>query len=263
MKNLHEIDQQHYIDFLDSKSDTTLDYRRGIETNLRLLQEGLNKRAERFNKPLTHFCTENRLIESRGRLEGVSDRSYTQDDIESIKSVVSDSVANSVSLMQNLGLRVSESVSLRKEHIKGDYIRIEDDNVTKGGRDRVIPIPANYRSQLAEMTKSLEANEKIVELSAGTVQNAVKSACDQLNIKSNGTHGFRHTYARERVDQLMNPAEKNLFSKCMERYAEGKKFDYGVYNRDLYDSMKIKMDQVHFELGHGKDRFDLAVRYMR
>ena len=62
---------------------------------------------------------------------------------------------------------------------------------------------------------------------------------------------------------LMTEKEKALFQSCLARYEEGRKFDYGVHNRELYDSMKNKMDTVHAELGHGPNRFDLAVRYMR
>lgn len=263
IRNLHEIKEEHYVSFLDSKSDTTLDYRRGIETHLRLLQEGLNKRAERFEKPVTHFCTEQRLIVARGRLEGVSDRSYRKDEIDAIKDNVSVSVAGSVSLMHNLGLRVSESVQLRVEHVKDGYIRIENDEITKGGRDRVIPVPESYQRELENLIEGREANEQIVQASAGTVMNAVTKACKQLEIDSRGTHGFRHSYARERIDKLMSSEERRLFTSCIENYAADKDFDYAVRDRELYSTMKLKMDQVHSELGHGKDRFDLAVRYMR
>lgn len=263
IKNLHEFKEQHYVAFLKSKSDTTLDYRRSIETHLRLVQEGLNKRSDRFGKERAVFVPEKRLIGSRGRLEGVSDRSYSEKDIQAIQERVTPSTALSVSLMRNLGVRVSESVQLRVEHVQGDYVRIQDDTITKGGRDRVIPVPQSFQNELKQMCLGKEKSECLVPISAGTVMNDVAAACRQLKIKSNGTHGFRHSYARDRVSQLMTGEEKVLFSSCMERYAEGKKFDYGVHDRELYESMKEKMDQVHAELGHGKDRFDLAVRYMR
>lgn len=263
IRNLYQIKEEHYVSFLDSKNDTTLDYRRGIETHLRLLQEGLNSRAERFGKPSTHFCTEKRVIESKGRLEAVSNRSYTGDEVNAIESHVSRSVSVSVSLMNNLGFRVSESVRLCVKHVQGSYIRIKDDTVTKGGRDRVIPIPEGYQKELNGFMRSLGPDDRIVQVSAGTVMNAVTAACKQLGIKSNGTHGFRHAYARNRINDLMLDEEKKLFTSCMENYAAGKQFDYAVRDRELYNNMKAKMDIVHAELGHGKDRFDLALRYMK
>lgn len=263
IKNLHEFKEEHYIAFLESKSHTTLDYRRSIETHLRLVQEGLNKRSERFGKERAVFVPEKRLIESRGRLEGVRDRSYTKEEIRAIKEHVTPSTSLSVSLMESLGLRVSESVQLRVEHVRGNYVRIQGDTITKGGRDRVIPIPESFQSELQKMCLGKKSWERLVPVTAGTVMNEVTAACRHLKIQSDGTHGFRHSYARERVDQLMTQEEKKLFSNCMGRYAEGKQFDYGVHNRELYESMKGKMDRIHAELGHGKNRFDLAMRYMK
>lgn len=263
IRNLYEFQEKHYIAFLASKSDTTLDYRRSIETHLRLIQEGLNKRSDRFGKERAVFVPEKRLIESRGRLEGVSNRSYSEKDVQAIKGHVAPSTARSVALMRNLGVRVSESVGIRVEHVQEHFVHIQDDTITKGGRDRVIPIPESFKAELKEMCEGKAENERLVPLSAGTVMNDVTAACRHLKIKSNGTHGFRHSYARERVDELMTAAEKTLFSSCMDRYAENKNFDYGVHNRELYESMKAKMDEVHSELGHGRDRFDLAVRYMK
>lgn len=263
IKNLHEFKEQHYLDFLASKSNTTLDYRRSIETHLRLVQEGLNKRSDRLGKDRAVFIPKKRLIKPRGRLEGVSNRSYSERDVQAIRGRVTPAVARSIALMRNLGLRVGESVQLRAEHVQGDSIRIQDDTITKGGRDREIPVPPAFQKELQQMCFGKEMSERLVPLAAGTVMNEVKAACKKLNIKSNGTHGFRHSYARVRMNQLMNEEEKSLFSRCMERYTEGKNFDYGIHNKELYESMKNKMDQVHRELGHGKDRFDLAARYMR
>lgn len=261
IRNLYEITEQEYRDFLASKSHTSLDYRRSIETHLRLLQEGLNKRAERYNKPKTYFCPEKRLIPPRNRLEGVSDRSLSLKDINAIKANVSPNTRNAVELMHNMGFRISGAVSLKVSDVnfeKGVVSVIE-----KGGRYREVPIPKHFEKTLAEMIKGKEPNERLVNVTAGTVQNEVKNVCKKLGIEYTGTHAFRHTYARNRVNELMTKEEKELFEKCLVRYAEGKRFDYGVHDRKLYDSMKEKMDRVHAELGHGKNRFDLALRYMR
>ena len=261
IKNLHDLTEQDYKDFLDSKSHTTLDYRRGIETHLRLLQEGLNKRAERFGKEKVQFVTEKRLIAPRNRLEGVSDRSMGLGDINTLKSNLSPNVRNAVELMHNMGLRVSGSVSVKVSDVNFEKGVI---SVTeKGGKYREVPIPQGFEKTLAEMIKGKEPAEKLVNITARAVQNEVNKVCKKLGIQNTGTHAFRHTYARNRVDQLMTKEEKDLFQKCISRYVENKPFDYGVKNRRLYNSMKSKMDQIHGELGHGKNRFDLAVRYMR
>ena len=261
IRHLHDLTEQEYRDFLESKSHTSLDYRRSIETHLRLLQEGLNKRAERFKKPKTYFCTKKRLIPPRNRLEGVSDRSMRLKDINTIKANVSLNTRNAIELMHNMGFRVSGAVSLKVSDVnfnKGIVSVIE-----KGGRYREVPIPKHFEKTLAGMIEGKGPNEKLVNVTTGTVQNEVNNVCKKLGIKNTGTHAFRHTYARNRVNELMTKQEKDLFERCLSRYAEGKDFDYGVHDRTLYHSMKEKMDRVHAELGHGKNRFDLALRYMK
>ena len=263
VKQLHQVTEEHYRAFMDSKAHTSLDYRRGIETHLRLLQEGLQRRSERFGKEISSFVPEKRLIASRGRLEGVRDRSYTESDLSAIRGVITPKTARAMDLMLNLGLRVNESVQLRVEHIQGDYIVIQNDTITKGGRDRVIPVPDGFKDDLMKMCEGKEPTERLVPISAATVQMEFKDGCKRAGVVCKGTHGLRHTYARNRVNELMNKDEKQLFSSCIERYAENKRFDYGEHNKDLYKTMVEKMDKVHGELGHGKGRFDLAVRYMR
>jgi len=262
VKKLFQMKEEHYKAFMASKSHLSLDYQRGIETHLRLLQEGLNKRAERFKKPKTYFCTEKRLIPPRSRLEGVSDRSIKNPDIiRQLKGKVSQNVSNAIDLMHKLGLRVSGATSVIVEDVKFDKGVVSI--VEKGGRSREVPIPKGFEGALSKMVEGKEPHERLVPIKAGTVSDDIKQASKKLDIKSyTGTHAFRHTYARDRVEQLMTNDEKVLFKKCLSRYAAGKSFDYGVYDRELYDSMKNKMDQVHAELGHGKNRFDLAIRYM-
>lgn len=263
VKSLYDVNEQHYVAFLASKSHTTLDYRRSIETHLRLLQEGLTKRAERFDKPPVTFVPQKRLIASRGRTEAVKDRSYSRAEIERIQSAVSPQVAQGIELMSGLGLRVSEVVGLRVEHVQGDKIVIANDTITKGGRDRTIPIRSEMGQQLARLCDGRALSDRLIPMHPNSLQNAFKRGCERVGVVSRGTHGLRHTYARERIQELMTVQERALFANCMERYVEGKRFDYGVHDKELYDSVKAKMDAVHAELGHGKDRFDLAVRYMR
>lgn len=261
IRNLHDLTQQEYKEFLESKNHTSLDYQRGIETHLRLLQKGLNKRSERFNKENVQFVTDKRLITTRSRLEGVSDRSIALRDINALKAQVSKNVCNSIELMHNMGFRVSGSVSIKVEDVNFDkgFVSV----IEKGGYYREVPIPKEFDKTLSRMIEGKDLNERIVPIQAGSVSNAIKKVATELNIKDyTGTHAFRHSYARNRVNELMTKQEKDLFQKCLSNYAKDREFDYAVRNRELYNSMKLKMDQVHKEIGHGNNRFDLALRYM-
>src|SRR5699024_9267283 len=108
--------------------------------------------------------------------------------------------------------------------------------------------------------------QHLIKNKAKTIIDDARRTAKRAGIQEwNGTHGLRHTYARNEVDRLMSIEEKRMFDRCINHYIEGKKFDYGIkdYERGIYNSMKKKMDEVHQSLGHGKNRFDLAVRYMK
>lgn len=262
VKNMHDLTEEHYRDFLKEKSHLSLGYQRSIETNLRSLQEGLKRYSERHDIKYNDFIPEKRLIAPANRLEGVSDRSVSLKDINAIKANVSENVRNSIELMHNMGFRVSGSVSIKVENINFDKGIVSV--IEKGGRYREVSIPQGFEKTLAGMIEGKESHERLVPIKPGTVSDAVKKASEKLNVKNyTGTHAFRHTYARNRVNELMTKNEMDLFQRCLSQYATGKDFNYGVHDRELYNSMKSKMDQVHKEIGHGNNRFDLALRYMR
>jgi len=263
IKKLHNVTQEHYKAFLASKSHTTLDYRRGIETHLNLLQKGLQRRSERFGKEQVQFVPEKRLIPSRGRLEGVSDRSIKNASvIERLKENVSRNVSNSIDLMHRMGFRVDGVVSIKVKDV--DFEKGVVGVTEKGGRHREVPIPKGFEKKLAGMIEGKETHERLVPIKKGTVSDAIKEASRKINMQDyTGTHAFRHTYCRDRVDEIMTKGEKELLQRCLSQYAAGKNFNYGVHDQELYNSMKTKIDQIHAEVGHGKNRFDLALRYMR
>ena len=81
-----------------------------------------------------------------------------------------------------------------------------------------------------------------------------------------GTHGFRHAYARERMDRLASAEHRQMLNRILDNRQMGRKSDYGMVSEQdkaLYFETKGIMDQIHGELGHGKDRFELAMRYLR
>lgn len=263
VKKLHDVTKEHYRHFLATKHETSLGHQRNIETALQQLQKGLQERAIEYNKEPTFFMTE-RIVQSAERNENVADRSYTPEEIEKIKSGVSENSKVAIELMQKTGMRVSEATSVKVENINFErgFVSV----VGKGGLYREIPLESDFKGYLERLTENMYKHERLVKTTAKTVSNDCKSVADAEGVKSwSGTHGFRHSYARNEVDRLMSTEEKQMFERCIENYANGKQFDYAVRSeqRELYNSMKLKMDTVHKNLGHGKNRFDLALRYMK
>jgi len=264
VRKLHNANEQHYRHFLATKHETSLGHQRNIETALQQIQKGLQERAEKYNKEFKPFMTE-RLIPTAKRGESVSDRSYTPEVINSIKNGgVTDNTKVAIELMSNLGMRVSEATSVKVENI--NFERSVVSVIGKGGLYREIPLENDFKQYLGHLTENMDKHERLVKTDAKTVSDNCKVIADKQDIKNwTGTHGFRHSYARNEVDRLMSREEKQMFERCIENYAGGKNFDYGIKNHEneLYNSMKSKMDAVHGNLGHGKNRFDLALRYMK
>lgn len=263
VKKLHDVTEEHYRHFLATKSETTLGHQRNVETALQQLQKGLQERAIEYNKEPTFFMTE-RIVPSAERAENVNDRSYTTEEIEKVKAGVSENSKVAIELMKNTGMRVSEACSVEVQNI--DFERSVVSVVGKGGLYREIPLKNDFRGYLERLTENMDKHERLVKTTAKTVSNDCKRVAVKQDIKNwSGTHGFRHSYARNEVERLMTQDEKQMFERCIENYADGKRFDYAVRTeqRELYDSMKEKMDEIHKNLGHGKNRFDLALRYMK
>jgi len=53
----------------------------------------------------------------------------------------------------------------------------------------------------------------------------------------------------------MTKNELNLFQRCLSQHAREKDFNYSSNDRELYDSMKEKIEQVHKSLIHAHHHF--------
>lgn len=278
VKSIASLTEEHYRAYITHLKDKGVS--RGhicnVETSLRLLQKGFEKRSERFEgerKICKGFCPEKRLT-SYKHGENARNRAYTREEIQQIRERCSPEVQKAVDLMQNLGLRVREAVNVRVEHFVSDNDGWKLDikkgtGITKGGRYRKIPIPKEFEMKLEKMLANKQSgNERLVCVSAGTVRDGINVACRRAGIEQNvrGAHGFRHAYARARMNQLAAVEHKQMMARILDNKEIGRKADYGILSeRDkrVYTETKEIMDKIHEELGHGKNRWELAMRYLR
>lgn len=280
VKSIAELNEGHYkgyIAYLNEKG-VSEGHRMNVETSLRILEKGYLKRSERFEsvpKTFEGFCPEKRL-ETRTRGLDVRNRAYTPEEMRLIRENVSPEVAKAVDLMKNLGLRVREAANVRREHFQINpdtrhwQLKIEKRQgagVTKGGRYREITIPEQFEKRLQQLLHGKEAKNRIVNVSTSTIRDGINVACKKagINQAGRGAHGFRHAYARNRMDQLMTGDQKKMMQRIIDNCKVGRKADYSILSESdklLYKATKEVMDQIHGELGHGKNRWELAMRYM-
>lgn len=73
----------------------------------------------------------------------------------------------------------------------------------KGGRPRAIPVPDWYRPQLEYLVQGRAPEDRLWPIQARAFGAAVARACEEAGIDSRGVHGFRHSWALQRLFHLM------------------------------------------------------------
>ena len=276
VKSIYDLNDWHYEKYLNHLSikGVSRGHLQNIETSLRLLEKGFKKRSERFLKPIRFegFCPSKRIINIKIG-ENVQNRAYSDLEIQLIRKHCSLEVQKAVDLMSEIGLRVREAANVRVEHFyKSDgnwHLKIyKGAGITKGGRFRLLEISPNFTNRLEHLLINKKPNDCLVNVTTTTIRDGINAACKKANIIQNGrgTHGFRHAYARNRLDNLASVKQKQMMERILENRSNSRKSNYGILNevdKNLYLETKSIMDKIHSELGHGKNRWELAMRYLR
>lgn len=104
-------------------------------------------------------------------------------------------------LCYGMGLRVSEVVGIKLDHIDSDRMVVLI-QAAKGKRDRVVPLPVSLLPKLRIYYKEYKPREYLLEgqyggqYAKGSVQKVFKNAMKKAGINKNiGVHGLRHSYA--------------------------------------------------------------------
>ncbi|MFJ7371686.1 site-specific integrase [Lysinibacillus sp. NPDC098008] len=277
VKSIVDLRQEHYAMYMAYMADKGLSkgHMQNVETSLRLLERGFAARLERLQSPSVRFegfCPPKRLVTVK-MSENVRNRAYSEREVQAIRAQCSPEVQKAVDLMRELGLRVREAANVRTEHfvVKGGswYLEIaQGRGITKGGRFRCVPVPKTFEQQLAQLLAEKQPEERLVRVASGTIRDGVNVACKKANVvqAGRGCHGFRHAYARDRLAQLATKEQRDMMQRILANREQGRKADYGILSEQdqaLYVSTKAVMDKIHGELGHGKNRWELAMRYLR
>ena len=277
IKSLSDLEEKHYQKYMAHLNEKGLSngHMRNVETSLRLLQEGFKKRAERFGGAIERFkefCPEKRTV-SYKISENIQNRAYTVQEIDAIRQNCSSEVQKAVDLMYGLGLRVKEAANVLASHFYEDkngwHLQInKGTGITKGGRFREVTVSNEFKVRLVSLLHEKAPNEKLIKVSTTTIRDGINMACKKAGVEQagRGTHGFRHAYARKRAEQLMTSIEHNMLERILSNREVGRKADYSINSEKdklLFASTRDKMNIIHRELGHGANRWELAMRYLK
>lgn len=279
VNNLYELKEEHYREYMSflEREGRSVGHRQNVETALKHLQKGMNLRSEKFGKEKHVFVPEKRVTNWREK-KAPTDRSYSRNEYQRILEKLPPNSRDAVMLCRVMGLRVQEAVRVEVQHfnLKEGKLHIkagEGGGITKGGRFRETPIPPHFCAEIERMIRDKADHEHLVPVAKDTVRRAVNKACKEAGIiqKGRGTHGFRHAYARDRVNQLFRERgiqddAPKMVERIMSNRDRRKGADYGILSdkdKALFEQIRQVMDQVHSEIGHGRGRWDLAAVYMK
>jgi integrase len=278
-KGLYQANKTDYRDYIAHKSETcSKGHVINIETSLRHLSKGMNKVSDKHGRKHREWVPKQREVSSRDR-EKPTDRSYTPREVERIRERLPSSGKTRDSLdMQNaFGMRldeVSRATTNNFETRDGrTCLKIKDgDKIAKGGRGRTTPCRPEYEKQVREIIarNGGEGSGQYVGAKYETAKSAYRTAAEKAEVNYNGSHGFRHSYARAELDRRLEESGiaengREVIDIMLENKDNGIRKDIGFApeEKELYKEVNSIIDKVHETLGHGKGRIDLVAVYMK
>ncbi|MGC8231128.1 integrase [Pseudobacillus badius] len=277
INDLYQLKRSYYRDYLAFMQEKggSNGHLINIETNLRLLQKGMNQISAEKGFKARAWIPKTRIIQSQKR-EKPKDRSYSPLEVQSLRERLSENAKVAADLQLAFGLRLREAANTRVAHIvekNGQLFwkALSDKDVlntsvgvTKAGRGREALCRPEYEERVRGWIKDREKGEYLFSIR----YNSLKSAYYRAGIQ--GSHTFRHTYAREmlRSELARRGIERegrSMIQRMLENREAGYRKDHLVTReeRKLYREVNWIVDQVHSHLGHGKGRMDLCEVYMK
>lgn len=277
VKDLFQLKRSHYREYLDHKRTEGVSngHLINIETNLRLLEKGMNRISEEKGFPERNWVPKTRLVDTNSR-EKPQNRSHTSEEVKGYLNKLSTNVRVGADLQSAFGLRLREVANTKVAHIQEKDGRLfwvasgdkqaqnAAQGVTKAGRARITPCRPEYEQRVRELLQGKEEGQYVVPVR----YNTLKSGYNRAGME--GSHAFRHTYAREMLRnelQSLGIARegRSMLQQMLENRDAGYRKDHLVpqEKRLLYHEVSRAMDRVQEYLGHGNGRIDLAEVYFK
>lgn len=278
-KGLYQANKTDYKDYIAHKAQTvSKGHLINIETSLRHLSHGMNKVSESRGKASREWVPNSRVVSSNER-EKPSDRSYTPREVQQIKDhLPSGSKVHNNHIMSNaFGMRLEETSKARVSNFetRGNttyFVAREGEKITKGGRPRETPCRPEYEKEVRAMLSGSKGkgSNSFVGAKYNTAKDAYRTAATKAGLQYNGSHGFRHSYARSQLQTRLQERGiakegRQVIDRMLTNYDNGVRKDSGFKpeEKNLYNEVNAIIDKVHADLGHGKGRLDLVAVYMR
>jgi len=277
IRSIYQLEPKHHTLYIQKKQAEGVSPGQlaNIESYMLKLQTGMEKVSIMREKEPTTFI-EGRTIENNKRPHN---RAYRASEANKLAENLPEKVRLAQGLSVHLGLRAREAANIRKEHVllhsnnKVSVIipREEAKGITKGGRERYVErkVPETFYKELKNVLHEKEPGQKIVGVKTATLRKGLERACKASGVASQGWHGFRHSYSRNRIDELFETTGRatdcrNALKQISDNRQAGKPIDTGFSEeeKEVFEEVKDCINSVHNELGHGNERWGLADVYV-
>lgn len=277
VRDLFQLKRSHYREYLAHKQAEGVSngHLINIETNLRLLEKGMNRISVEKGFSERNWIPKTRLIDTNSR-EKPQNRSHGLVESKGYLDKLSENARVGADLQTAFGLRLREVAKTKVAHIQEKDGRLlwvasadketlnAAQGVTKAGRERVTPCRPGYEERVRGLIQGKQEDQYVVPVK----YNTLKSAYNRAGMK--GSHAFRHTYAREMLRSELQTLGieqegRGMLERMLENREAGYRKDHLVTKdeRPLYKIVSAAMDQVQKYLGHGSGRIDLAEVYLK
>ncbi len=187
---------------------------------------------------------------------GIPDRLYVtnvskaiQLDHERLARITDPYTQMSLELEEVFGFRRKESIMIRPAWADRGNLLVLQDNWTKGGRERVIPIRTAEQRRVLDKAKALAGNGSLIPKGMRYVDQLHRFVAQCKKVGIHHVHGLRHLYAQQRYRELTGwECPANGGPKSKELTPEQKLID------------REARQTITEELGHG--RLQLVAQYI-
>jgi len=225
-KNLKQLDQEKIQTYLDTlrdrlengeiKSSTASSYVSALNRVIEYANSQLDRNIETINAKEVGMSRGS--IQYQDRVASKETHQDFKDFLEQQNDIKAQALQNSVQLQRDFGLRLRESIAIKRDTIqqalREGVLHLSRQDGTKNSQPRTIPITSEQQRQTLENALSFMKNHNLKSLApTSTLREQynfaehVKQEFNRVNDSKMDFHGERHFYAQERLSEGVHPRQ--------------------------------------------------------
>jgi site-specific recombinase XerD len=194
IKDMRQIDQEVAREWIYQK-DVTARTASNYLSEIMKVREHFSIKAEEIADLRQEF--HQNLPKTREKAQMT--RSYKN--LDKVAGIINQRSKIAYELQYKHGLRVKEATHINvKKQMTGNILQVQ----AKGGKPVIVEISKELEKEIREYAKE---HKGVYEIDRSTYARDLRSAIEEAGNKWNGTHGMRHSYAQNKLEEGYTKAE--------------------------------------------------------